>query len=330
MKHIQCFAIALVALVSGCNKDQPKNITPSSATSASASASLKPMELLIDWQAEPTYLGIYYAKSIGAFKDIGLDIKIIQSWGANDAAIAVAGGKYAIGTASGAATAIARSNGAKLLSTAVIYHQLPTAVYGLADSGIKTPKDLQNKTVGIYPKSITKNEFEAFLKINGIDGKSIRIESISGPDLPLILSKKVDAVLNYFELSPTQLAMDKDTFQFMLNDHGVKSYGLNIITSENAYKNNPTEINGITQAMIKGYEQGCANQEIATTAFLKEFPEKDPKYVKLSWAKVCKFINGDYKSQTVAGWQETIDLYAKQGLLKATVTPQEIIAAEQK
>ena len=40
---------------------------------ASQSANLQPFEILIDWQAEPTYLGVYYAKHLGLFEELGLD-----------------------------------------------------------------------------------------------------------------------------------------------------------------------------------------------------------------------------------------------------------------
>jgi NitT/TauT family transport system substrate-binding protein len=331
MKTNTCLAVALVvalaAMLCGCGRDQPSptKAVPPSGVEPIKPAALQPLEFLIDWQAEPTYLGIYYARSIGAFRDIGLDVRIVQSWGANEAAAAISAGKYAIGTASGAATVIARSSGAKLVSTAVIYHHLPTVIFGLAETGIHAPHDLNGKTIGIYAKSVTLNEFEAFAKLNGIDQNKVRIESISGPDLPLILAKKVDAVLNYFELSPTQLSMEHKTFQLLLDDYGVKSYGLNIIAGQDAYSKDPTQIKAITRAVLKGYELGCLNADDATGAFLKEFPEKDPKYVKLSWEMVCKFINRDYGSQTNAGWQQTIGLYSKLGLLNGAVTPQDIL-----
>ncbi|MDQ3564126.1 MAG: ABC transporter substrate-binding protein [Pseudomonadota bacterium] len=290
--------------------------------------SLKPLEFLIDWQAEPTYLGIYYAKHFGAFKNLGLDVSVVQSWGANEAAAAIAAGKYKIGTSSGGATVIANSSGAGLVSTAVIYRRLPTAVFGLKKAGVRNPKDLAGKTVGIYAKSITGNEFDAFMKLNGLKKDDVNVVSISGPDLPLILAGRVDAVLNYFELSPTQLALEHETFQLLLDKYGVKGYGLNVITSRKTYEEDTKLIEGITQAVLLGYRKGCANREAATASFLKEFPEKNSEYVKSSWAKVCKFIGGDYGTQTVQGWQSTIDLYGKLDLLNGPVSPADIMPRE--
>lgn len=331
MKMVRFVSLVLViSALLGCEQRQSgSNDEKQSGTEAVQTAStLKPFEFLIDWQAEPTYLGIYYAKQIGAFKDLGLDVTIVQSWGANEAASAVAAGKYKIGTASGGATVIADSSGASLVSTAVLYPRLPTAVFGLKRTGISAPRDLVGKTVGIYAKSITRNEFDAFMKLNGLKQGDVSIVSISGADLPYLLTGKVDAVLNYFELSPTQLALDQDTFQLLLDEYGVKGYGLNIITSKETYQQDPALIEGVTQAVIRGYREGCADQDKATSAFLAEFPEKDHKYVKASWAKVCGFVGGNIGTQTVDGWQTTIDLYGKLGLLNGPVTPADILPAQ--
>lgn len=315
-------SVVIAACDSGKSKAPEKSIPVEAKTEQKQ---LKPFELLIDWQAEPTYLGVYYAKTIGAYQKLGLDVKVIQSWGANEAASAIAAGTYKIGTASGGATAIANSNGAGLVSTAVLYHRLPTAVFGLKESGIKKPKDLEGKKIGIYPKSITKNEFEAFAKLNGLNLKKVEIVSISGPDIPLILAGKLDGVLNYFELSPTILSLERETYSMLLADNGAQAYGLNIITSKKAYIEEPDLVKNITNAIITGYQEGCKDQKSAVDAFLKEFPEKDRKYVETSWDKVCDFIGGDYGTQTTEGWQQTIDLYKNTGIITQPISPKDVM-----
>ena len=286
---------------------------------------LRPLDFLIDWQAEPTYLGVYLAKALGSFEQLGLNVEIIQSWGANAATAAVAAGRYKIATASGGATVLATSQGADLVSTAVIYQRLPTVVYGLAAQDVDAPGDLAGKTVGIYPQSITRNEFDAFLRIAGIPADDVDVVSISGPDLPLVLSGQADAAVNYFELSPTQLGLQEETFQLALDEYGVEGYGLNIITSRETYENDRPLIDGITAAVVDAYRTGCADQAAAVQTFLNLFPEKDPDYVDASWAGVCAFIGGDVGHQTPEGWQTTIDLYRAVGLIDEPVTPADVL-----
>lgn len=327
-KLTHAIAVAIFLLELGCAKTDPTTDAPARPPLGEAGDAAKPLkhlDLLIDWQAEPTYIGIYYAKTLGYFAKAGFDVKVIQSWGANEATLSVAAGKYKLGTASGGATVIARSQGADVVSMAVLYHRLPTAVYGLAKSGIRTPKDLEGRSIGVYPKSITRNEFEAFAKLNGVNMDRVRLETINGADIPLILSGRVDGVLNYFELSPTILALEQKTFSLLLAEHGVEAYGLNIITSRKALAEEPLVIREITDAILSGYRAGCDNPEAAVQAFLAEFPEKDKKYVETSWSLVCRFLGGDYGSQTPEGWRQTVELYRRTGVISKPVSPEELM-----
>ena len=290
----------------------------------------KPFNFLLDWQAEPTYLGVYLAKARGGFARLGLDVEIVESWGANAAASAVAAGEYEIATASGGATVIANSNGARLVSTAVLYPRLPTVIYGLAEQGVHAPGDLIGKKVGVYAESINENEFEAFLKLTGIAAEDIELVSIRGPDIPMLLDGQADAVLHYFEMSPTRLALERETFRLSLDEYGVKGYSLNLITSAETYARERELIDEVTVAVLDGYREGCADQTAAVRTFLEIFPDKDARYVEKSWASVCAFIGEDVGQQTAEGWQTTIDLYSSVGLLGNTpVTPADILPPKQ-
>lgn len=321
-------ALALAAGLYGCNR------TPDAGEKAGApAAAQKPLDILIDWQNEPTYLGVYYAKQKGYFAKLGYDAKITQSWGAVEAATAVAGGKYLIGTSSGGATVLGRNNGAKLVSTAVLYQRVPSVVYGLSSSGITKPADLKGKRVGIYPGGTTVNEFDAFAKLNGLKKSDMTIVSLNGADIPLLLAKKVDGVLHYTEMSPVQVETNPEipgtppkTYELKLADHGVAGYGLNIIVSEDSWKTRGPELKVLTDAMLQGYRDGCANKTDAVDTFVKEFPDKSRAYVAASWDKVCALVGATPGAQDEAGWQKTIDLYRGLGLLKTDVKPGDIMA----
>ena len=115
----------------------------------------EPFRFLIDWQAEPTYIGVYLAREQGLFRRLGLDVEIVESSGADAAAAAVAAGRYPVATASGGATVRAVGEGASLVSTAVLYQRLPTVVYGLAGQDVDAPAALAGKRVASIPTART-------------------------------------------------------------------------------------------------------------------------------------------------------------------------------
>ncbi len=335
LKATVCFAAILVVTVSGKVRSRPGNGQSSTQQSVKSAqvATLKPLEILIDWQAEPTYLGIYFAKDKGYFSALGYSATVVQSWGANQAVAAIASGRYSIGTASGGATVLGYNNGAKVVSLGVLYPKISTVVYGLATQQVSKPPDLKGKRIGIYPGSITNNEFEAFLKINHIQRRDIQVVSLSGPDIPLLLAHQVDAVLHYTEMSPVILGNDKDmplvkgrrVFELRLSDYGVRGYGVDVVTSQNAWRKNKDTLISLSKAIYRGYKDGCANRSDAVALFLTEFPAKDPDYVRRSWDRVCTLVGEEPGSQTAQGWMETIELYRDLGLLTAPVTPSDIL-----
>ena len=284
-------------------------------------------DFLIDWQAGPTYMGVYYAKHLGYFQKLGLDVNIIQSWGANPAVASVAGGKYLMSTASGGATVLGRNNSADVVSTAVLYHKITTVIYALASKNIYIPKDLEGKRIGIYPGSISANEFDAFVKINNLDRSKLKVVSLTGADIPLVLADQVDAVLTYAENSAVMIRLNNDLpvingdkiSEIKLADYGVGGYGLNVIINKDYLKNNASLARGISEAVINGYRAACKNKEDAVSSFAVEFPDLDVVFIKNGLDVVCQAITEPIGDQTQQGWQETVNLYNNLGLLSKPI-----------
>lgn len=317
--------LLLGGCLEGCTSEQP--------------GQLEEVPFLIDWDPEPTYLGIYYAKSSGIFERAGFDVNIVPLRGANAVIQAVAAGQNPIGTASGGATVIGAANGNATQSLAVIFPRISTVIYGPAGNNISRPQDLYGRRVGIYPTSITKNEFDAFMRSNNLDASRIRIVDAVGSDLEFMEQRQADAVLNYAEMSPARLAIDGDaprvngrtSFELPLAEYGVNGYGLNIVVAPRAMRERPDRMRALAAAAVQGYTEGCANREAAVNAFLAEVhrtPERmdaERPYVTASWDRVCEMIGDGAGQQTAEGWQTTIDTYASLGLLQRTVTPQEVL-----
>ena len=89
-------------LLAGCNQSNQER------DAEDVGEDLKPLEFVIDWLPEPTYLGVYYAVDIGEFEKAGYltTVRVIQ--GADKVASFVGRGIYLIGIASGAATVLQR------------------------------------------------------------------------------------------------------------------------------------------------------------------------------------------------------------------------------
>jgi len=115
------------------------------------------------------------------------------------------------------------------------------------------------------------------------------------------------------------------TFEIKLADFGVGGYGLNIIGNPGAAAKDDKDLGLISDALVKGYTDGCSNKAQAIDLFTKRFPDKDPNYVSKSWEKVCELIGNNPGDQSAEGWQETLDLYRELGVLRQNTTPTDIL-----
>ena len=300
-----------------------------------ANKDLKPLIFIIDWLPEPTYLGVYYAADIGEFEKAGYLVTVRPIQGANTVVSSIGNGEYPIGIASGAATVLGRGKGnIPVKSLGVIYEDISSVVYGIASKSMaKKPKDLEGMNVGLYPGSITNDEFEAFIEANHLDESKISKINLTSADIPLLLAGKVDAVLHYNEMSPALVDVRKDipkvdgkrAWHLLLRDYGVKSYGVNLVTSEKALEEQGDELKKIARAVYNGYEKSCNNRSDAVSKFIERFPDRDKNHIVRGLFIVCDQLIQPIGYQTEKGWQDTIDLFVGLDLLeKGSVIPEDI------
>ena len=319
-----------LTLLAGCgSSDQDE-------ASETANKDLKPLEFIIDWLPEPTYLGVYYAIDIGEFEKAGYlaTVRVIQ--GANRVVSVIGTGQYPIGVASGGATVLGRGNeNIPIKSLGVIYKDISSVIYGIASKSMaKRPKDLEGMNVGLYPGSITNDEFKAFIKTNNLDESKINEVALTSGDIPILMAGEVDAVLHYNEMSPAIVDVREDipkvdgerSWRLLLRDYGVKSYGVNLVTSDKALEEQGDELKKIAQAVYNGYEKACDNQSDAVSKFVERFPDKDKNHIVRGLFIVCDQLIQPVGYQTQKSWQDTIDLFVGLGLLeKGSVKPQDIL-----
>ena len=285
-------------------------------------------ELLIDWKPSPTYAGFYLAQKIGAFERRGLEVTIAVGQGASVSAAEIGRGEnHWIGSSSGAATAIARSRGAAMKSLAVYYRDTPTVIYSLATTGILRPQDLYGRRIGLVPGSITVEEYRALLAANGLDRSRIPEVEV-GWDARALLDGKVDALIDYKEITPAELSAQGHRLAILrLADFGVDCYSLNLIVSDAAWADPARRATArrIAEALAEGYGAVQAQPAEASRSFIALFPALSPRYVELGMADVARELGAPpLGGQTRAGWQATLATLGKLGLLQRPVTVEEV------
>ncbi|HXP94362.1 MAG TPA: ABC transporter substrate-binding protein [Candidatus Binatia bacterium] len=142
-----------------------------------------------------------YAIGEGLFQKAGLDVKVDNVGSGALATIAVVGGAADIGSANTLSIVLARSKGVPLMLVA------PQAQYDdrnpttqllvSADSPIKTPKDLEGRTVAVAGlHDLLALGVRAWMSTGGADPTKVRfIETIQSTMLAALDAKRVDAIM---------------------------------------------------------------------------------------------------------------------------------------
>lgn len=293
---------------------------------------LTKVELLLDWKALPTYAGFFLAKDLGAFERRGLDVTFGEVQGAIPAAEAIGdGSKYWIGSSSGTATVIGQSKGLPIKSLAVYYRKTPSAIYSRAEDRIAHPRDLYGKKLGLVPGSITNEEFRAMVGLNRLDRNRIQQVTVDW-DPWALLEKKVDALIDYEEMTPSELlAEGRRIIVMRLSDFGVRSYSLNLIVNDAAWAS--PEKRAIARKVVEAVQEGYSlvNERPGDAAahFSRLFPRLAPRYVDRSMVSVAQQLSpAPVGGQTRQGWEETINLLNSLSLLARPVTVDEVAILE--
>src|SRR5580704_8028394 len=171
---------------------------PAAAMRVRAQGSLKPVSLTLDWIYQGPNAGFMVALDKGYYRDAGLDVAMTPGKGSVSTAQLIASKASQIGFADGYVLGNAVAKGMALKCVGGIYRRNPCGVMVLSDSDIKTPKDLEGKSIGITAGSAQFQQWPAFCKGAGLDASKIRVINVDGAGAaPALINGQVPAIAGF-------------------------------------------------------------------------------------------------------------------------------------
>ena len=281
--------------------------------------SLKPVSLQADWVYGGPNAGLVVAKEKGFFADAGLDVTINQGKGSGSTAQIVASKAVQFGFADGFVVGNSVSKGMKLKMVAGVYRRNPCAALVLEESGIRSPKDLEGKTVGIATGSAQFQQWPAFMKGAGLDASKVRVINVDGAGAgPALISGQVAAIAGFAQgyIPSIEIRGKKKVRAFWYADEGVTAMSNGIIVHQDLLAE-PDLIRGMVRATVKGFIYGRANAEEMTQIVKKYQETTDPaitlREAQLSWST---WVTPTTANKPL-GWMAPEDWTATVAVLKA-------------
>jgi NitT/TauT family transport system substrate-binding protein len=272
LKRTLLFAIAAVAAAA------------SVATSTYAAEPVK-IRFVLNWKYQGPQAWFFIAQDKGYFKAEGLDVQMDQGEGSGAAVTRVASKAYDMGFGDINALTVFAAQHPEDSPKAVfmVYGNSPFSIYSMKDKGIKSPKDLEGKTLGAPVDDAPFKLFPAFAKAAGIDASKVKWKHMQ-PSLreQMMVRGEVDAVSGYintvwFSLRKIYPNPGEHVNIMKYSDYGLDLYSNAIIVSREFIDQHPEAVKGFLRALAKGFQDVLANPGMGVDAALKRQPLLDRK-----------------------------------------------------
>ena len=247
---------------------------------APVTAAQTKIKMVLNWKYQGPQAWFFIAQDKGYFKAEGLDVEMDQGEGSAASIIKVANGSYNVGFGDiNALIEIASKKPAEApLAVFMMYNVPPFTIAVKKDSPIKTPKDLEGKTIGGPANDGALKLFPAFAKVAKIDASKVNITNMT-PNLreQMLKQGQVDAVFGYINtiwFSAKAFGMDPEKDLRFINyaDHGLDLYSNAIVVSRQLAKDNPNAVKGLLKALNRAIGDTLANPEAGMDTVLKREP----------------------------------------------------------
>lgn len=245
------------------------------ATQAYAADPVK-VKFSLDWRFEGPSAPFLMAKAKGYFAQEGLDVQIDSGNGSAGAVTRVATGAYDMAFADFNALIEQESlhPGTGIKGVYMLYNVTPAAVFLLKSSGVKTPADLQGKTIAAPVFDAARKAWPAFARKVGLNKDAVTWQS-ADPTVTanLLVRKNVDAISGFYFTNLLNLeargVKADDLVVFPYAQYGVDLYGNTIIASKEMLEKHPDTIKAFLRAFNKAVQETLADP-ISAAKFVKQ------------------------------------------------------------
>jgi NitT/TauT family transport system substrate-binding protein len=187
----------------------------------------------------------------------------------------VAAGSDTFGLADSSSVVATAAKGAEVKSVMSLLNSTGFSVVSLAETGIKTPKDLEGRKLAVSAGDPLGQLFRALAAHNKLDMSKITFVQVDpAAKVVAVLEKRVDALLGgaddqYFLIK----YKGEEPAALRYADHGANIVGMTILTQEATIKNKADLVRRFVKATARSWEEARKNPETAVDATMKVKPD---------------------------------------------------------
>src|SRR4051794_6023519 len=211
------------------------------ASFTSPSYAADAVSLRLNWYLGGLHVPFYFGKERGFYAAEGIDLTINEGRGSANTVQVVAAGSDTFGLADSSSVISTAAKGADVKSVMSLLNSTGFAVVSLAETGIRTPKDLEGKKLAVSAGDPLGQLFQALAAHNKLDVSKITLVQVDpAAKVVAVLEKRADALLGgaddqYFLIK--QRGMQPAALRYA--DNGANIVGMTIVTRTELIKTKP-------------------------------------------------------------------------------------------
>jgi NitT/TauT family transport system substrate-binding protein/putative hydroxymethylpyrimidine transport system substrate-binding protein len=267
--------LVLAAALFGCGSAEKPAAAPAKVT------------LALDFTPNAVHAPVFAAVENGRDHAHGVRIEIRKPGSGPDGLKLVAAGKVQLGILDIHDLAIAREQGSDLVAVAALV-QRPLAALA-ARPGIKRPRDLEGRTVGVSGLPSDPAFLKAIVEHDGGDASKVRQVTIGFSAVTRILSGRVDAAPVFWNAEGVTLRRHGlAAREFRVEDYGAPPYPeVVLITSRTTLDSQRDAIRRAVAAIGDGVRDALSRPDQAVDLVAREAETKDTALVRAQFDAVA-------------------------------------------
>ncbi|VYT84163.1 ABC transporter substrate-binding protein [Clostridium tertium] len=261
-------SVAALTLFAGCSTNND---------SKASNDDLQKVTLILDWTPNTNHTGFYVAKEKGYYKDLGLDVEIIQpSEGSSLQLLAAGKGDFAVSYQEDLTYARTSDSPLPVMAIGTIIQHNTSGFASPKEKGIETVKDFEGKVYGGWGSPSEQAILKAVMEKNGADFSKLTTVDVGTEDFFIATKNNLDFEWTFEAWTNIEAKLrgfDINYIPVRDLDPALDYYTPIIATTEDTVNNNKELAKKFMEATTKGYEYTIDNPEESAKILVSKVPE---------------------------------------------------------
>lgn len=261
-------SVATLTLFTGCSKNN---------VSDSGNEDLQKVTLILDWTPNTNHTGFYVAKEKGYYKELGLDVEIIQpSEGSSLQLLAAGKGDFAVSYQEDLTYARTSDSPLPVMAIGTIIQHNTSGFASPKEKGIETVKDFEGKVYGGWGSPSEQAILKAVMEKNGADFSKLTTVDVGTEDFFIATKNNLDFEWTFEAWTNIEAKLrgfDINYIPVRDLDPALDYYTPIIATTEDTVNNKKDLAKKFMEATTKGYEYTIENPEESAKILVSKVPE---------------------------------------------------------